>query len=106
MKRRGNNEGSIYQRADGRWVATVSVDGRRISRYCKTRQEASKKLRGLQRTQDQGLPEVTAQMPLKDYLAQWLESIQHRVRPKTLVDYEVAVGRHISPALGHIKLGS
>ena len=32
MKRRGNNEGSIYQRADGRWAATISTDGKRISR--------------------------------------------------------------------------
>ncbi len=105
MKRRGNNEGSIYQRGDGRWAATISVEGQRISRYSKTRQEAIKKLRELQRTQDQGLPIVMAQMLLKDYLAQWLESIQHRVRPKTLVDYEVTVRRHLSPAIGHIKLG-
>ena len=62
-------------------------------------------MRELQRTQDQGLPVVTAQMSLKDYLAQWLENIRHRVRPKTFVDYQVTVRRHISPALGHIKLG-
>ena len=105
MKRRGNNEGSIYQRGDGRWVGTVSVEGQRISRYARTRQEATKKLRELQRTQDQGLPMVTPRMLLKDYLAQWLESIQRRVRPKTLVDYEVTVRCHISPAIGHITLG-
>ena len=106
MKRRGNNEGSIYQREDGRWVATISVDGRRISRYARTRQEAIKKLRELQRLQDQGgLPVVTAQMPLRDYLAGWLENVRHRVRPKTFVDYEVAVRLHISSALGHVRLG-
>ena len=69
---------------DGRWAATISVDGRRISRYGKTRQEAIKKLRDLHRTQDQGLPAVTSQMTLRDYLAQWLESTRHRGRPKSL----------------------
>jgi integrase len=103
--RRGNSEGTVFQRADGRWEAKVSVEGKRFSRYAKTRQEATKKLRELQRLQDQGLPVVTAQMLLKDYLAQWLESIRHRVRPKTWVDYEGAVRLHIAPALGHIKLG-
>ena len=105
MKRRGNNEGSIYQRGDGRWVATSSVDGRRVSRYSKTRQEASKKLRDLQRLQDQGLPVVTAPMLLKDYLAQWLDNVRHRVRPKTFEGYESIVRVHIVPRLGSIKLG-
>ena len=105
MKRRGNNEGSIYQRADGRWVGTVSVEGQRISRYARTRQEATKKLRELQRTQDQGLPMVTAQMLLKDYLAQWLGSIQHRVRLRTFEGYESLIRVHVAPRLGNIVLG-
>ena len=32
MSKRGNNEGSIYKRADGRWTATVNLgyeDGKR-----------------------------------------------------------------------------
>jgi integrase len=45
-------------------------------------------------------------MFLKDYLAQWLESIRHQVRAKTHVDvdYEVSVRLHITPRLGHIRL--
>ena len=105
MKRRGNNEGSIYQRGDGRWAATISMDGRRITRYAKTRHEASKMLRNLQRLQDQGQPVVTAQMLLKDYLGQWLENIRHTVRPKTFEGYESLIRVHITPRLGHIKLG-
>ncbi len=105
MKRRGNNEGSVYQRADGRWAASISLEGRRFSRYGKTRQEASRKLRELQRNQDQGLPVVTAQMLLRDYLVQWLDNIRHRVRPKTFEGYESLIRVHVAPRLGHIKLG-
>jgi hypothetical protein len=31
-KRRGNNEGSIYQRENGRWLAQVRLDGKRVSK--------------------------------------------------------------------------
>jgi hypothetical protein len=34
--RRGNNEGSIYHRIDGRWCAQVSLDGRRLTKYGKS----------------------------------------------------------------------
>ena len=45
-KRRANGEGSIYQRRDGRWVASFPLgkthDGKRqrIVRYAKTKKEA------------------------------------------------------------------
>jgi hypothetical protein len=43
--RRANNEGSITRRADGRWVARITLaGGRRKCFYAKTRQEASKLL--------------------------------------------------------------
>jgi integrase len=102
--RRGNQEGSLTHRKDGRWMARVSHEGQRITVYGQTKEEARQKLRGLQRKQDQGFPLVTSQMLLKDYLPQWLQNIRRRVRPKTLVDYEVTVRRHIIPRLGHIRL--
>ena len=103
-KRRLNNEGSLKLRKDGLWVARVSHEGKRIAAYGHTKEEARQKLRSLQRKQDQGLPLVTSQMSLREYLKQWLDSITHLVRRKTLVDYEVAVRLHIVPSLGHIRL--
>jgi hypothetical protein len=42
---RGNDEGTVYQRQDGRWVAAVrDVNGRRVYRYARTRAEAAAKL--------------------------------------------------------------
>ena len=52
-KRRGNNEGSIYQRGDGFWCGAVTVgyksDGKPIRKtvYGKTRQDVAKKVAGL-----------------------------------------------------------
>ena len=104
-KSRGNNEGSIVHRGDGRWMARLSHEGRRVTVYGQTKEEARQKLRTLQRKQDENLPLVTSQMPLKDYLTQWLDYIRHQVRPKTHVDYERAVRLHIMSRLGHIRLG-
>ena len=45
--RRGNNEGSIFQRKDGRWVATVTLgyddNGKRVRKtlYGKTRTDVA-----------------------------------------------------------------
>jgi integrase len=95
---------ALTLRKDGLWAARISHEGERIAVYGKTKEEARQKLRALQRKQDQGLPLLTSQMLLKDYLTQWLETIRHRVRPKTFVDYEVVVRLHITPRLGHIRL--
>ena len=49
MRKRGNNEGSVYQRKDGRWVGAATVGGGRGTQkkklvYGKTRQEAAAKM--------------------------------------------------------------
>ena len=58
QKQRGHNEGSIYQRQDGRWVAAVTLDatGKRQSFYGKTRKEVATKLTDALKQQQQGLP--------------------------------------------------
>src|SRR5690242_12021278 len=43
VARRANHEGSIYQRSDGQWVASIQVAGKRLYKYGKTRSEASQK---------------------------------------------------------------
>ena len=43
--RRGNGEGSIYKRADGRWAAALTLEGgKRRTLYGKTRQQVAKGL--------------------------------------------------------------
>ncbi|MFH1560071.1 MAG: site-specific integrase [Chloroflexota bacterium] len=103
--KRGNAEGSIYRRKDGRYAASITVDGKRHTAYAKTRAEANDKLQEFQGKQKQGIPLATSQTPLREYLEQWLEGIQNRVRPSTYEGYEIMVRVHLIPALGHIRLG-
>jgi integrase len=79
-KRRGRGEGAIFQRADGQWVATVSLgykhDGKRRRRtvYGATKEEVAKKLRKLQTKADAGRLRDADRLTLSDYLAAWLEN--------------------------------
>jgi integrase len=104
-KRRLNHEGSLTLRKDGLWCARVSHEGTRIAVYGATKEQARQKLQALQRKQFEGVPMLTSAMPLREYLLQWLASINNRVRPSTYEGYEIMVRVHITPRLGNIRLG-
>jgi len=64
-KRRGNQEGSIHQRPNGRWRVQISLDGRRLSFSSKTRQECQEWLKRTQQQMDAGLTFTGAQQTSK-----------------------------------------
>jgi integrase len=105
-RKRGNNEGSIYQREDGRWTAQLTLDkGKRKYIYGKTRREVQEKLTAAMREVQQGVPLPSGRLTLGQFLARWLEqSAKPRVRPKTYVSYEGTVRLHIVPALGKVPM--
>lgn len=106
MSRRGNNEGSIHHRKDGRWVATVHLgyrDGKRHRKciYGETRDVVQKELTRALRAQQLGLPPEPGRLTVGDWLAQWLEQQKPpATKPKTYTAYENQVRIHLIPALG------
>lgn len=108
--KRGHNEGSIYQRGDGRWVATVSLKDssgrtRRVSRYAKTRTAARDALRDMQRKSEDGIQLAQKASTLATFLEQWLaSSVRASVRVKTYEGYESIVRVRIVPNIGGLKL--
>lgn len=104
-KRRGNGEGSIYQRKDGRWVATLSLPaGRRKSIYGKTRQDVARKLPAAQKAVQDGLPLPSENQRFGSFLTSWLESVKPSLRPETWRRYESQIRRHAVPELGKVRL--
>lgn len=103
---RANHEGSIYQRKDGRWVASVTLpDGRRKDRYARTRAEAAKQLTTLLKTVQEGLPVVSERQTVAAFLERWLtDSARPSVRPATYQSYARLVRGHLIPGLGHHRL--
>lgn len=110
-KRRGNGEGGIYQREDGRWCAAVDlgiVNGKRKRKvlYGATRRAVAEKLKVLQREIDAGLNLLSERQTVKQFLENWLEqTIKPRRKAKTYHRYEQMVRLHLVPHLGHHQLG-
>jgi integrase len=110
-KRRGRNEGAVYKRADGLWVATISIGytekggRRRRTIYGRTKAEVQEKLRGLQNDASLGRISDAGKLTLSQYLARWLEdTARPRLQPKTHLRYEQLIRLRINPTLGGERL--
>lgn len=105
MSRRGNCEGSIYKRSDGRWEAKITVEGgKRKSLYGKTRREVQEQLTEVLRAQQQGRFDPEPSQKMSQFLSHWLEDqVRLGVRPKTYESYALNV-RRLTPYIGGIRL--
>ena len=105
-KRRANSEGTIVQRADGRWMALLAPPGgKRRAFYGKTQGEALKKMNQAKRQIQDGFALPPERESLANYLSRWLEElVKPTVRIYTYQSYEMNVRRHIAPELGSIRL--
>jgi hypothetical protein len=102
-KRRGNKEGTVYKRKDGRWCAQVSVNGWRLTRYGKAQGEVREWRKETINQLDQGIA-AAAPQTLEEYLFAGLEAVKTSIRPKSCETYERNIRHHINTGLGHIKL--
>jgi integrase len=108
-KKRGNGEGSITRRKDGRYMARYTVHTatgtKRKTVYGKTRAEVSAKLTKAMADRDGGVVFDSEDLTIEGYLERWLaDSVRDTVRPRTYEANRWAVQLHICPALGRIKL--
>lgn len=105
MGKRGNQEGTITKRKDGRWEARLSLpNGRRKSFYGKTRQEVARQLTQAQQGLQTGLPVVSDRQTVEQYLLSWLEVMKSQVRFSSWRRYNDVVSLHINPVLGKTHL--
>jgi integrase len=109
MGKRGNNEGSIYKRKDGRWEAKLTIgydaDGKPIrkSSYHKTRREAQDAMRDAQTRLASNLAQLDTGTTLREWSEIWLENKKSVLKQSTYENYFYAL-KHILPPLGHLKL--
>lgn len=103
-KRRGNQEGSIHKREDGKWRVQVSIEGNRLSFTAKTRQECQIWLKKTISQIDSGMSFQGANMKLSQFLDIWLKTIKENRREKTFIQYQDITNRFIIPTFGDTKL--
>lgn len=95
---RAKGEGTVYQRKDGRWVATVYDDtGQRRALYGKTEREVLTKRKAAVRD---GLPDGQP-VTLAVWLVRWQTGLQ--LRPSTTKDY-ASKAKRWTAALGKVRL--
>ncbi|MBS4053240.1 MAG: site-specific integrase [Thermaerobacter sp.] len=112
MGRRGNNEGSVFKRKDGRWCAAVTTGyspetGKPIRAYYYDTTRA-----GVVVKRDEALRGIKAGTyvkPTKETVEAWLKTwldayVAPSVRPKTWEGHESIIRVHLVPALGQIDL--
>ena len=106
MTRRGHGEGSIYQRSDGRWAASISLEGgKRKTFYGKTRREVQEQLKTALHEQQKGLFVTGPQQKVGQFLTHWLENVHKQsIRSRTYERYEEIVRLHLVPGIGHHQL--
>ena len=102
--KRSHNEGSIYQRSNGKWRAQVSIDGRRLSYTAKTKKEGLAWIRDTKNQIDKGLTFEGADLTLREFLAEWLQTVLSSNSKGTHINYSWTVRKRILPHMGDINL--
>lgn len=104
--RRGNGEGTIGQRSDGRWYAQITVPetGKRKTVYASSREDARDQLTRLRNDLLRGLSILPERQTVERYLATWLAERKTVIGPATWVRDECSVRLYLVPAFGRITL--
>jgi integrase len=109
MAKRGNGEGTICKRKDGRWEAKSTVGyneaGKpvRKSTYHKTRKAAQDALREAQTRMANNFAQLDQSTTLRQWADVWLESKKGAIAASTYENY-VCMSKHFLPVLGRFKL--
>jgi integrase len=104
-RRRANNEGTIFYRASrGEWVAQVSLNGKRLTKYAKTQRECREWVKETQIKIGNGLTFSGTQVTLAKFIETWLDGKGLSRRPRTVLQYRQICDFHILPHLGKMRL--
>jgi integrase len=110
-RKRGQNEGSIFQReSDGRWCGVLNLgweNGHRKRKYFygATAAEVQEQLLKARSDHARGLPVAVERQTIAQYLDQWLEhTLKARAKPRSYESFSTIARLHINPAIGKIQL--
>ncbi len=110
MSRRGNGEGSVRERVDGRWEVRVDlgrgIDGkrRRKSAFAATQADAVKLLRRLGGRAVDGQLLSTSTPTIAQFLEEWFATNADHWRPSTRRSYRGAIDLYLVKAFGPLRV--
>ena len=103
-KRRGNNEGTIFQRPNGNWRAQVSIHGKRLSYTGKTRKECQDWIKRTVQKIDGGMSYNGSKITVGQFISEWLTMKEATLRPGSFKQYCQITNDYIILELGKIRL--
>ncbi|MCL2838749.1 MAG: site-specific integrase [Oscillospiraceae bacterium] len=117
--RRGNKEGTVFQRKDGRWVGEVTIgygaDGKRISKlvYGKSQDEVIRKMNPLkQEVFDNGyikeVVQITTERNFQTLFTEWFNTYKAPTIKSSATEenHRIKMRLHIFPAFGKLDIHS
>lgn len=109
MGRRGNKEGTISKRADGRWMGRYTADTpggpKRFTVYGSTREDVREKMTRAMAHRDGGLVFDAGALTVAAWLSRWLtDNVKGTVRESTYGSYSRTVNNYLIPGIGRVKL--
>jgi integrase len=109
-RRRGQSEGSVFQRQDGRWCAILSLGfengkRKRKSLYGPTAADVQEQLLKARGDHSRGIPIAIERQTVAQYLDHWLEhNLKRKAKARSYESFSTIARLHIKPALGKIQL--
>jgi integrase len=103
VDKRQNGFGSVFQRADGKWVAAVTdpYTGKQMRRYAKTRNQAEALMREMLQRVQGGNPAIDVSITVQEYITTWYDSrAELRRSGNTVYEYNNRLKLHVIPVLG------
>jgi integrase len=110
MKRRGNGEGTLFKRKDGRWSAQVSMTlangaTKRVCITLKSREAVKKRMHELLMQENNHIPYSEKDWTVAEYLDYWLRDVQkNHIRETTKSLYTFMIKKYIKPTVGNHKV--
>jgi integrase len=102
--RRGHNEGTIYQRPNGKFQAQISLpDGTRKTFTAATKRDVQGLVRQAQLDMTSGRVVISNRQTMREFLDSWLAAVEPSVRYSTFRCYELNADR-ASRYIGRIRL--
>ena len=104
-ERRSPGEGSTYQRADGRRVAAIHVNGKRRVAYPSGKRDAATKLFALRQQALAEQSRAPSGHTVSELIDKWLGVASLSLKSHTLFDYRYMCNLYVLPAIGDVRLG-
>jgi integrase len=104
-QKRANHEGTIFYRESRReWVAQVSLNGRRLTKYAKTQRECRDWIKETLTKISNGLTFQSSRITLESFMSTWLDGKELSRRPQTVLQYRALAKQYIIPQMGKMRL--